>query len=129
MQMYEAAVSIASIASSRAGIMQRSNDILQEFRRIIPYRGAEIALWNPTAMTHDTFAEIDYDPKVIAGLNSTAFTHDPCWVELQQDRSLRRWQDMQFDINTSPFYREVILPNGYIEGMYMPLFAGNRYRG
>jgi DNA-binding CsgD family transcriptional regulator len=127
--MYEAAVDIASIASSPADIAQRAREILEEFWRIVPYQAAEFALWDPVAMAHDTFAEIDYCPAVIEGLNSDDFTHDPCWTELQQDRGLRRWKDMQFDIDSSPLYREVLQPNGYVEGMYMPLFDGDRYRG
>jgi DNA-binding CsgD family transcriptional regulator len=127
--MYEAAISIASIASSPTSTIQRADDILEEFRRIVPYRGAEIALWNSADTTHDTFAESEYSSTVVEGLNSAAFTHDPCWTELQKDRRLRRWKDMQFDIDSSPFYREVITPAGYVEGLYMPLFSGGRYRG
>lgn len=128
----DTALAIASAMGEARAVTaeERAYDMLSEFHRLVPWAGIELAAWDEATSRHRTLVQIGYPGAVIDHLNGRMFVEDICWPELHRDPRTLSWKDMEFDLATSRFYTEVLVPNGLVEGMYTPLFSSDgRYRG
>ncbi|MBB1053365.1 helix-turn-helix transcriptional regulator [Dietzia sp. B44] len=108
-----------------------AHEALSELNRFVQYPSLEIAEWDPARGIHQPLHTKRFPQKLLDALNGQVFLDDLCWPALHRDRRPKGWADTDAHINRadSALYQEFILPLGYREGVYLPLFHQERYVG
>ncbi|MBB1058532.1 response regulator transcription factor [Dietzia cercidiphylli] len=108
-----------------------AHEALTELNRFVGYPSLEIAEWDPTEGVHQPLHSERFPRKLLDALNGQVFLDDLCWPALHRDTRPKGWQDTDafIDRGDSSLYQEFILPLGYREGIYLPLFHNERYVG
>lgn len=104
---------------------------ITELNRFVQYPSLEIAEWDPALGEHRPLHAQSFPTGLLEALNGEVFLTDLCWPVLHQDSSPKGWADTDryVDRNSCRLYQEFVLPNGYREGLYVPLFHQERYVG
>lgn len=108
-----------------------AREALTQLNRFVEYPSLELAEWDPAAGLHHPLHSERFPRKLLDALNGQVFIDDLCWPALHRDKRPKGWQDTDafIDRADSSLYQEFILPLGYREGIYLPLFHGERYVG
>lgn len=104
---------------------------LGELNRFVQYPSLEIAEWDPEQGLHRPLHVESFPTGLLEALNGEVFLSDLCWPALHRDSRPKGWADTDpfVDRGESSLYQEFILPSGYREGIYLPLFHQERYVG
>ncbi|GAB3052089.1 helix-turn-helix transcriptional regulator [Sediminivirga luteola] len=104
---------------------------LTELNRFVSYPSLEIAEWDPEKGRHEPLHAESFPPRLLEALNGEVFLEDLCWPVLHQDKRPKGWADTDHavDRRDSSLYQQFIVPLGYREGIYLPLFHHDRYVG
>lgn len=104
---------------------------LKELNRFISYPSLEIAEWDPHLEQHRPVHAESFPPALLDALNGEIFTSDLCWPSLHRDSTPKGWADTDAHVarGDSILYQDFVLPSGYREGIYVPLFHQGRYVG
>lgn len=104
---------------------------ITELNRFVQYPSLEIAEWDPALGEHRPLHAESFPSGLLEALNGEVFLTDLCWPVLHQDSSPKGWADTDkfVDRSSCRLYQEFVLPSGYREGLYVPLFHQERYVG
>lgn len=110
---------------------EAAHTAITELNRFVQYPSLEIAEWDPKIGEHRPLHAESFPAGLLDALNGEVFLSDLCWPVLHQDSTPKGWADTDkfVDRNSCRLYQEFVLPSGYREGLYLPLFHQERYVG
>jgi DNA-binding CsgD family transcriptional regulator len=122
---------IGGIISAVPDAEEAAHEVLEAFRRIVPYAAASLQAWNPILGRHETIANVGYPPHAVRHLDTWFVESDEAYLFMRRvDSRPVRWRDMPFDYRRLRSATEFWMPLGFDEGVTTCLYDGHgRYTG
>jgi DNA-binding CsgD family transcriptional regulator len=122
---------VARAASEDGDPVAMSAASLGELRNLIPYACGMISSWDPVAGRHRVVVNDGYPDHTLASFFTRRFDEEMENAGRERLRTPTRMRDLPNDPESWWFIREILLPEGFKEGLSLLLFAdgGRRYTG
>ncbi|WP_409330267.1 helix-turn-helix transcriptional regulator [Trujillonella humicola] len=121
---------LAEIAASTGPLLDRSQDMLEALRRIVPFDAAWLALADPMGSSYTTIASTAFGESTLRYLNGPAMAHDIEVTHTDPARPPLSPSDLPYPAADLPTWAECFIPAGFHEALGVALFGeGQRHVG
>ena len=125
-----ASLELAEIAASTNPLPQRSQEMLDRLRRLVPFDAAWLALAEPMSRRYTPLASTDLDHGVLDYLSGPQTAHDIEVTGIDRARPPLSPSDLPYPATDLPTWAECLLPAGIHEALAVALFdTGRRHVG
>src|SRR4051812_17536002 len=108
---------LAEIAASTDPLPERSHEMLERLRRVVPFDAAWLALTDPTSGSYPTVASTDLDVSTLQYLNGPTVAHDIEVTHTDRGRPPLSPSDLPYPAVELPTWAECFIPAGFHEAL------------
>lgn len=123
-------LALAEIAASTGPLSERSQEMLQTLRRLVPFDAAWLAVADPMSSTYTSLAGTDLDEGTLQYLSGPETAHD---IEVAQANRVSpplSPSDLSIPAGDLPTWADCLIPAGFREALSVALFdRGQRHVG
>jgi len=125
-----AGLELAEVAASTSPLPQRSQEMLQHLRRLVPFDAAWLALADPMSSSYASLAGTDLDEGTLEYLSGPETAHDIEVAQANRACPPMSPSDLPIPAEDLPTWAECLLPAGFHEALSVALFSrGQRHVG
>jgi DNA-binding CsgD family transcriptional regulator len=121
-----AGLALAEIAASTSPLPQRSQEMLQSLRRLVPFDAAWLALAEPMSNSYTFLASTDLDPRALEYLSGPKMAHDIEVTGTDRARPPLSPSDLPYPAADLATWAECLIPAGFHEALAVALFDSAR---
>ncbi|MGY1592940.1 response regulator transcription factor [Geodermatophilus sp. SYSU D00708] len=121
-----ASLELAEIADSTSPLPQRSQEMLQNLHRLVPFDAAWLALADPMSSSYTSVASTDIDESTVQYLSGPAAAHDIEVTHTDPAHLPLSSSDLPYPVADLPTWAECLLPAGFHESLGVALFDGGQ---
>jgi DNA-binding CsgD family transcriptional regulator len=121
---------LAEIADSTRPLSERSQEMLERLRRLVPFDAAWLALADPMSSSFTSVASTDLDEATLQYLSGPEMAHDIEVTHTDRARLPLSPSDLPYPAGDLPTWAECFIPAGFHEALGVALFdRGQRHVG
>ncbi|MGY1830248.1 response regulator transcription factor [Geodermatophilus sp. SYSU D01180] len=125
-----AGLELAEVAASTSPLPQRSEEMVQSLRRLVPFDAAWLALAEPMSSSYTCVASTDLDHRALEYLGGPKMAHDIEVTGTDRARPPLSVSDLPYPAADLPTWAECLMPAGLHEALAVALFdRGGRHVG
>ncbi len=121
-----ASLELAEIADSTSPRPQRSQDMLQSLRRLVPFDAAWLAIADPLSSSYACVASTDLDERTLQYLSGPTMAHDIEVTHTDPARPPLSPSDLPYPAADLRTWAECLTPAGFHEALGVALFDGDQ---
>jgi len=122
-----ASLELAEIADSTSPLCERTQGMLKQLRRLVPFDAAWLALAGPMSSGYTSVASIDLDEGTLRYLSGPTMAHDIEVAHTAGDGLPLSPSDLPYPAADLPTWAECFHPAGFHEALGVALFEGGRH--
>ncbi|MGY1618847.1 response regulator transcription factor [Geodermatophilus sp. SYSU D00691] len=125
-----AKLELAEIADSASPLLERSQEMLELLRRLVPFDAAWLALADPMRSSYTSVASAELDERTLHYLSGPTVAHDIEATHTDPARPPLSPSDLPYPAADLPTWAECFMPAGFHEALGVALFdRGRRHVG
>src|SRR4051812_46305674 len=117
---------LAEIADSTSPLAERTQQMLERLRRLVPFDAAWLALADPMDSSYTSLASIDLDERTLQYLSGPTMAHDIEVTHTDRGRPPLSPSDLPYPAAELPTWAECFIPAGFHEALGVALFDGGQ---
>src|SRR3954449_738831 len=108
---------LAEIADSTSPLSERTQQMLEGLRRLVPFDAAWLALADPMSSSYTSLATTDLDHGALDYLSGPQTAHDIEVTQTDRARPPLSPSDLPYPVGELPTWAECLLPAGFHEAL------------
>ncbi|MGY1706127.1 response regulator transcription factor [Geodermatophilus sp. SYSU D00697] len=121
-----ASLELAEIADSTSPPSERTQEMLEKLRRVVPFDAAWLASVDPMSSSYTCVASTDLDESTVQYLSGPTMAHDIEVTHTDPARPPLSPSDLPYPATDLPTWAECFIPAGFHEALGVALFDGGQ---